>query len=216
MSKLRVQSFAVSIDGYGAGPNQDLQNPLGVRGPELMEWFFPTRAWQTDARPGRRRDRGRQRHRGAGLCRNRRLDSRPQHVRSRPGPVARRQLEGLVGRRAAVSHARLRADASPARAAQDGGRHGVSLRHRRHPRRAGAGEGCRRRPRRAPRRRRRHDPAVSARGPDRRAASRDLGPSCSVPGSISWSGIDMRALGYECAKYVAGERATHVFLRRRA
>ena len=43
MSKLRVQSFAISIDGYGAGPNQDLQNPLGVRGPELMEWFFPTR-----------------------------------------------------------------------------------------------------------------------------------------------------------------------------
>src|SRR5438874_1581498 len=46
MSKLRVQSFAVSIDGYGAGPNQNLQNPLGVRGPELMEWFFPTRLWR--------------------------------------------------------------------------------------------------------------------------------------------------------------------------
>jgi dihydrofolate reductase len=46
MSKLRVQSFAVSLDGYGAGPNQDLQNPLGVRGPELMEWFFATRAWR--------------------------------------------------------------------------------------------------------------------------------------------------------------------------
>lgn len=46
MSKLRVQSLAISIDGYGAGPNQDLQNPLGVRGPELMEWFFHTRAWR--------------------------------------------------------------------------------------------------------------------------------------------------------------------------
>ncbi|HYL01948.1 MAG TPA: dihydrofolate reductase family protein [Steroidobacteraceae bacterium] len=44
--KLRVQSFAISIDGYGAGPNQDLQNPLGVRGPELMEWFFQTRMWR--------------------------------------------------------------------------------------------------------------------------------------------------------------------------
>ena len=32
MSKLRVQSFTISIDGYGAGPNQDLQNPLGVNG----------------------------------------------------------------------------------------------------------------------------------------------------------------------------------------
>lgn len=46
MSKLRVQSFAVSIDGYSAGLNQDLENPLGVRGPELMEWFLPTRLWR--------------------------------------------------------------------------------------------------------------------------------------------------------------------------
>src|SRR5450432_3694252 len=45
MSKLRVQSFSVSLDGYSAGPNQDLQNPLGVRGPELMEWLFQTRFW---------------------------------------------------------------------------------------------------------------------------------------------------------------------------
>jgi dihydrofolate reductase len=44
--KLRVQSFAISIDGFGAGPNQDLQNPLGVGGPELMEWFLHTRAWR--------------------------------------------------------------------------------------------------------------------------------------------------------------------------
>src|SRR6476646_6490696 len=47
MSKLRVQSFAVSLDGFAAGPDQDLENPLGVRGFELMEWFFPTRVWRT-------------------------------------------------------------------------------------------------------------------------------------------------------------------------
>jgi dihydrofolate reductase len=46
MSKLLVRSFAVSLDGYGAGLNQDLQNPLGVRGPELMEWFFDTRVFR--------------------------------------------------------------------------------------------------------------------------------------------------------------------------
>jgi dihydrofolate reductase len=46
MSKLRVQSFAISIDGYGAGPNQDLQNPIGARGTELMEWLFNTRLWR--------------------------------------------------------------------------------------------------------------------------------------------------------------------------
>ncbi len=46
MAKLRVQSFSISIDGFGAGPNQDLQHPLGVRGPELFEWFFATRVWR--------------------------------------------------------------------------------------------------------------------------------------------------------------------------
>ena len=46
MSLLRVHSFSISIDGYGAGPNQDLQNPLGVGGPGLFEWFFHTRTWR--------------------------------------------------------------------------------------------------------------------------------------------------------------------------
>ncbi len=42
MSKVRVAAFSISIDGFGAGPRQDLQNPLGVRGMELHGWFFPT------------------------------------------------------------------------------------------------------------------------------------------------------------------------------
>jgi dihydrofolate reductase len=42
MSKVRVAAFSVSIDGFGAGPRQDLQNPLGVRGTELHTWFFHT------------------------------------------------------------------------------------------------------------------------------------------------------------------------------
>ncbi len=46
MAKLRVNSFAISVDGYGAGPGQDLRNPLGVNGPKLMEWFFHTRLWR--------------------------------------------------------------------------------------------------------------------------------------------------------------------------
>ena len=46
MSHLRVQSFGISLDGFGAGARQDLENPLGVRGPEIMEWFFPTRVFQ--------------------------------------------------------------------------------------------------------------------------------------------------------------------------
>ncbi len=46
MSKVRVASFAVSLDGYGAGPRQSLQNPLGEMGPDLMDWFFHTRVWR--------------------------------------------------------------------------------------------------------------------------------------------------------------------------
>jgi dihydrofolate reductase len=46
MSKLRVHSFAVSLDGFGAGPDQDLENPIGVNGVDLMQWFFATRVWK--------------------------------------------------------------------------------------------------------------------------------------------------------------------------
>ena len=40
--KTKVAAFSISIDGFGAGPRQDLQNPLGVRGTELHHWFFHT------------------------------------------------------------------------------------------------------------------------------------------------------------------------------
>jgi hypothetical protein len=46
MSKLRVHCFSVSLDGYGAGPNQNLDNPLGVGGVALHEWLFGTRTFQ--------------------------------------------------------------------------------------------------------------------------------------------------------------------------
>ncbi|MCX7174550.1 MAG: dihydrofolate reductase family protein [Proteobacteria bacterium] len=46
MSKLRVESFTISIDGFGAGPNQNLENPLGVGGTDLHPWLVPTRTFQ--------------------------------------------------------------------------------------------------------------------------------------------------------------------------
>ena len=46
MSKLRVHGFALSLDGYGAGPNQDADNPLGVGGRALHEWAFATRTFR--------------------------------------------------------------------------------------------------------------------------------------------------------------------------
>jgi dihydrofolate reductase len=46
MPKLRIHCFGLSLDGFGAGPNQSLENPLGEGGMALHEWFFPTRVFQ--------------------------------------------------------------------------------------------------------------------------------------------------------------------------
>jgi dihydrofolate reductase len=46
MSRLRVHGFSISLDGYGAGPHQDLNNPLGVGGMALHQWAFGTRTFQ--------------------------------------------------------------------------------------------------------------------------------------------------------------------------
>jgi dihydrofolate reductase len=46
MPRVRVESFTISLDGYGAGPNQDINNPLGVGGTDLHQWAFPTRTFQ--------------------------------------------------------------------------------------------------------------------------------------------------------------------------
>ena len=46
MARVRVESFTISLDGYGAGPAQDIDNPLGVGGTDLHQWFVPTRTFQ--------------------------------------------------------------------------------------------------------------------------------------------------------------------------
>jgi dihydrofolate reductase len=53
MTRLLVRSFGISIDGFGAGPRQDLSNPLGVNGPDLVDWLFHTRVWsEMHGKPG--------------------------------------------------------------------------------------------------------------------------------------------------------------------
>jgi len=47
MTRLIVSSFSISLDGFGAGPGQSLENPLGVGGLALHEWVFPTRTFQS-------------------------------------------------------------------------------------------------------------------------------------------------------------------------
>lgn len=54
MQKTRVDNFSISIDGFGAGPGQSLDNPLGKNGMDLHQWFFPTKAFRqmTGGQPG--------------------------------------------------------------------------------------------------------------------------------------------------------------------
>lgn len=47
MATVRVAGFSISIDGFGAGPEQSLENPLGRRGKELHQWFFGTRTFRS-------------------------------------------------------------------------------------------------------------------------------------------------------------------------
>ena len=46
MTRVRVESFTVSLDGYGAGPDQSVENPLGVGGEDLHDWVVSTRSWR--------------------------------------------------------------------------------------------------------------------------------------------------------------------------
>ena len=46
MTKVKVAGFSVSLDGFGAGTAQSVEQPLGLRGAELFQWFFPTRTFR--------------------------------------------------------------------------------------------------------------------------------------------------------------------------
>lgn len=46
VGSVRVAGFSVSLDGFGAGPEQSLQDPLGLRGKELFGWFFGTKTFR--------------------------------------------------------------------------------------------------------------------------------------------------------------------------
>ncbi len=213
MAKLRVLSFAISLDGFGAGPDQDLQNPLGVRGPELMEWFFATRAWramhgQDGGETGLDDEVARASFEGIGawiLGRNMFGpvrgpwpdeswkgwwgDEPPYHTRvfvltHHPRPPLR--MKGGTEFRFVTEgiHAAL------AQAKEAAGGRDV---------RVGGG--------------------VSTVRQYLRAGLVDelhlaLRPVLLGSGEHLWRDLDLRALGYTCNRTVPGERATHVFLRR--
>jgi dihydrofolate reductase len=214
MPKLLVRSFVVSIDGYGAGPNQDLQNPLGVRGPELMEWLFQTRMWrrmhgESDGETGIDNAMAEQGFDGIGawiLGRNMFGpvrgpwpddswkgwwgDEPPYHT-----PVfvlthhAREPLKMAGGTEFRFVTEGIHAALEQAKAAA--GVLDVRL---------GGGVATVRQ-------------SLSAGLIDELHLA--VRPVLMGSGENLFKDIDLYALGYECAKSVAGERATHVFLRKR-
>jgi dihydrofolate reductase len=214
VSKVRVQSFGISIDGYGAGPRQDLQHPLGVNGPDLMEWFFPTRVFrqmheQGDGETGVDNEMAEQSFAGVGawiLGRNMFGpirgpwpddswkgwwgDEPPYHT-----PVfvlthhARAPLRMAGGTEFRFVTEGIEAALAQARAAAGGQdvRVGGGVATIRQYLRAGLID-------------------------ELHLAIR---PVLLGAGEHLLGGIDLRSLEYECVKQVPGERATHVFLRRR-
>jgi dihydrofolate reductase len=215
VSRLRVQSFGISLDGYGAGRDQGLHNPLGVNGPELMEWFVPTRVWQrmhgqTDGETGIDNEIAEQGFNGFGAwilgrnmfgpIRGRWSDDSwkgwwgeepPYHT-----PVfvlthhARAPLRMKGGTEFRFVTDGIEAALDQAKTAA-GGRD-VRL---------GGGVATIRQ-------------YLRARLIDELHLA--IRPVLLGSGEHLMSGIDLRALGYECTKHVAGERATHVFLSKRA
>ncbi len=214
MTLLRVASFAVSLDGFGAGARQDLQHPLGERGPELMEWFFNTRVWrqmhgETGGENGIDNEIAERAFKGIGawiLGRNMFGpvrgpwpdeewkgwwgDEPPYHVPTFVLTHHARQPIHMKG--GTVFHfvtGGIRAALEQAKAAANG-----------RDIRLGGGVATIRQ-------------FLQAKLIDEMHVA--LRPVLLGEGEALWHGLDMRALGYEVAEHVAGERAMHLFIRRR-
>jgi dihydrofolate reductase len=215
VSTLRVSSFAVSIDGYGAGPDQDLPNPIGVGGLALMDWFFHTRTWQ--AMHG---NEGGETGIDDGLA-AKGMSGLGAWILGRNmfgpirGPWPDESWRGWWGEEppyhtpvfVLTHHPR-----PPLRMRGGTEFHFVTegVHHALERARAAAGE-----------RDIRVGGGVSTIRQYLRAGLIDelhlaVGPVLLGTGEALLAGIDLPALGYECVEHVAGERAMHVFLRKRA
>ena len=215
MSRLRVHAASPSRSTATApAPTRAWTTRSASAAMALHEWVFATRTFQTDVRQGGGTTGVDDDFAARGFDEHRRVDHGPQHVRPGPRPLARRQLEGMVGRRPAVPRAGLRATHHAAPVDRDGGRHDLPLRHRRHP--GGAASAHARPPRqgRPARRRRRHDPPVPARRTDRRDAPRDLAGAARLAASRCSPASTCRRSAIACSEHVPTPQATHVVLTR--
>ena len=214
MSKLRVQSFGLSIDGYGAGPHQDLQNPLGVGGLEMMDWVLRTRLWrkmhgQDDGETGIDNDMAEQGFAGIGAW----ILGRNMFGPVR-GPWPDESWKGWWGDEPPYHTAVFVLTHHPrATLRMAGGTDFHFVTEGIHAALAQAKAAAGGRDVRL-------GGGVSTVRQYLRAGLIDelhlaLRPVLLGSGEHLLKDIDVRALGYECAKFVAGERATHIFLRKR-
>ena len=111
MPKVRVAGFGVSLDGFSAGIEQSLNDPLGKRGPEIFQWFFHTKTFRAmHGQEGGSVDvddefaRRSMENFGAFILGRNMFGP----VR---GPWQRQLVEGMVGRQPTVSCANFRSDA---------------------------------------------------------------------------------------------------------
>jgi dihydrofolate reductase len=214
MAKVRVHGIGMSLDGFGAGPDQSLENPLGVNGPELMEWFFHTRTWRQlngmpDGETGVDDRIAQQGFEGFGawiLGRNMFGpvrgpwpddswkgwwgDEPPYHVPTfvlthHPRPVVR--MAGGTDFHFVTEGIH----AAYERAVAAAGDRDVRI---------GGGVSTIRQ-------------YLQARLIDQLHLA--VRPVLLGSGEALLEGLDLRALGYECAEWIPGERATHVFIRKR-
>jgi dihydrofolate reductase len=213
MSRIRVHCLGLSLDGYGAGSHQDLDHPLGLNGPELMDWFFHTQVW-------------------------RRMHGQPGGETGVDNEVAELGFAGLgawiIGRNMFGPIRGPWPDES-----WKGWWGGeppyhtpvfVLTHHARPPLKMAGGtefrfvtEGAHAALAQATRAAKGQDVRVGGGVSTIRQYLRDglidemhlaIRPVLLGSGEHLLSGIDLRALGYACARHVSGERATHVFLRR--
>ena len=213
---VRVAAFAVSVDGYAAGPAQDLQNPLGVGGVELMRWFLPTRVW-LDMHEGKGGGETGVDNRMAA----RSFDNVGAWILGRNmfgpvrGPWPDESWRGWWGEEppyhvpafVLTHHARpsLEMKGGTTFHFVTGGIDEALARAKEAARgkdvRIGGGVSTVRQ-------------YLQARVIDELHLA--LGPVFMGRGENLWQGIDLPALGYECTEVIPGERATHLILRRKA
>ena len=134
MTRVRVESFTISLDGYGAGPDQGINNPLGVGGEALHDWIISTRAWRQmhgkeGGATGIDDDFAARGFKNVGAW----ILGRNMFGPIR-GPWPDMNWKGWWGEEPTLSRSGLHPDPSRASAHRDGRRHDIPFRHRRHSR----------------------------------------------------------------------------------